>query len=252
MNKYKKWYHNIVENARSRTINIYTERHHIIPKSLGGTDDIENKVKLTAREHFICHWLLVKIYTTGDDHWKMLNALRIMRAENAKQNRYTTAITSRVYANLKEEYSILQSDKVSGKGNPMYGDKFFRSEDGKSKQRAAISGDKNGAKTDDARLKIRQHKLGKTRPEFSKEWKENLSAAKLGSNNNMFGKTHSEETRQKMRDKATGRKFSAEVIEKRAAAQRGLVRPKKLCPHCHQEISVNTYPRWHGDNCKLK
>jgi hypothetical protein len=247
MNKYKKWYHNIVENARSRTINIYTESHHVLPKSLGGTDDIENKVKLTAREHFICHWLLVKIYTTGDDHWKMLNALRIMRAENAKQTRYTTAITSRVYANLKEEYAIIQSKQKSGEKNPMYG---------KSHSNEAID---KIRKANTGRIQPLHEKAkqvlaitGKKRDPFSQEWKENLSAAKLGSNNNMFGKTHSEETRQKIGDAARGRKYSAEVIEKRAAAQRGLVRPKKLCPHCQKEISVNTYPRWHGDNCKLK
>jgi len=252
MNKYKKWYSILTENAKNRLLSEYSENHHIIPKSLGGLDTDDNIVKLTAREHFICHWLLVKIYSTGEEHWKMLNALRIMRAENTKQYRYTTAITSRVYAKLKEEYAILQSNKVSGKNNPMYGAKFTRSEDGKRKQREAILGDKNGSKNLEARQKISQSKLGRKREPFSEEWKEKLSIAKQGSNNNMFGKTHSEETKKKMRDKATGRKFSAEVIEKRASAQRGLVRPKKLCPHCQQQIPVNTYPRWHGDNCKSK
>lgn len=247
MNKYKKWYHNIVDNAITRANTTYTESHHIIPSSLGGNDATENKVRLTAREHFICHWLLVKIYPTGDEHWKMLNALRIMRAENAKQTRYTTAITSRVYANLKEEYSILQSVKVSGKGNPMY-------EKSHSVEAIAKIRKANTGRIQPLHEKAKQVLAitGKKREPFSQEWKENLSAAKLGSNNNMFGKTHSEETRQKIGDAARGRKYSVEVIEKRAAAQRGLVRPKKLCPHCHQEISVNTYPRWHGDNCKLK
>ena len=32
---------------------------------------------------------------------------------------------------------------------------------------------------------------------------------------------------------------------------RGLKRDKKECPHCNRHVSVNTYPRWHGDNCKL-
>ena len=52
--------------------------------------------------------------------------------------------------------------------------------------------------------------------------------------------------------KATGRKQSAETIKKKADALRGTTRPKKQCPHCNKMIAVNTYPRWHGDNCKLK
>ena len=70
MNKYKKWYTSIVSNAKLRTINGYKERHHIIPVSLGGSDNKENLVDLTAREHFICHWLLVKIYS-GEAKSKM-------------------------------------------------------------------------------------------------------------------------------------------------------------------------------------
>ena len=61
MKKYTKWYAQITERARNRILDTYTETHHIIPRSLGGTDDINNLVELTAREHFICHWLLTKM-----------------------------------------------------------------------------------------------------------------------------------------------------------------------------------------------
>ena len=40
----------------------YSERHHIIPLSLGGTNAPENLVYLSARAHFIAHWLLFKIH----------------------------------------------------------------------------------------------------------------------------------------------------------------------------------------------
>lgn len=74
--KYSKYYYSIVNNAKSRTIrgNIYTEKHHIIPKSLGGDNSPSNLVKLTAREHFICHRLLARI-TTGQNRNKMVHAL---------------------------------------------------------------------------------------------------------------------------------------------------------------------------------
>ena len=96
MNKYNQWYSNITERAKNRKLGGYTESHHKHPRSLGGSDEPTNLVKLTAREHFICHWLLVKM-TTGQDHHKMLNALRMMRAEKQGQQRYNTKITARVY-----------------------------------------------------------------------------------------------------------------------------------------------------------
>ena len=112
MNKYEKWYNLITKRGQKRLLDSYTESHHILPKSLGGSDDKNNITHLTAREHFICHWLLIKIYKEGEAHWKMLNAIRIMRAENAKQTRYSNKITARVYNNLKEEYSKLQSKNI--------------------------------------------------------------------------------------------------------------------------------------------
>lgn len=42
--------------------NSYTERHHIIPRCMGGVDDKSNLVDLTAREHFVAHRLLAKIH----------------------------------------------------------------------------------------------------------------------------------------------------------------------------------------------
>jgi hypothetical protein len=56
--KYTKWYFSIVDAAKSTSG--YTEQHHIIPKCLGGTDDADNLVNLSAREHFVCHWLQLK------------------------------------------------------------------------------------------------------------------------------------------------------------------------------------------------
>ena len=44
----------------------YYERHHIIPKSLGGDNSSENLVTLTAREHFLAHWLLWRIHRNRD------------------------------------------------------------------------------------------------------------------------------------------------------------------------------------------
>lgn len=251
MNKYEKWYKNITESAKTRIISDYTETHHILPKSLGGSDNSENLTSLTAREHFICHWLLTKIYSEGEAHWKMINAFRMMRAENPKQKRYSTKITARVYANLKEEYSKLQSQRYIGENNPMYGDKFYRSEEGYRKHKEAISGDKNGAKRPETKKKIAETKIGKKRETFSEEWLNNLSKNHK-SKQPGFNGSISEETRRKIGDKIRGRKQTEEEKIARGLSNKGKTREKKLCPHCEKLVAVNGYARWHGDNCRLR
>ena len=63
---YKKIYENIIEKAknenRQKNNGTYYEEHHIVPKCLGGTNEEDNLILLSAREHFLCHWLLVKMY----------------------------------------------------------------------------------------------------------------------------------------------------------------------------------------------
>jgi hypothetical protein len=250
MNKYEKWYKSITDSAKYRITEDYTEKHHILPKSLGGSDSVTNLVYLTAREHFICHWLLTKIYSEGEEHWKMINAFRMMRAENPKQKRYATKITARVYYNLKEEYSILQSERYKGTGNGFYGKKH--SEEVKNRISEANKGDKNGSKRPETKKKITESKIGKKRDSFDDTWRLNLSKAASGENNGMYGKTHSDETKQKQRERAIGRKQSDETKQKKADAIRGLKREKKLCPHCNQLVAVNGYARWHGDNCRMR
>jgi len=245
MNKYQNWYNQIIDRARNRVLDGYSESHHIIPESLGGPNTDENLAKLTAREHFICHWLLVKI-TVGEDRYKMINALRMMRAEKQGQKRYKTKITARVYATLKAEYSVLQSRRVSGENNPMWGK--TQSE----KARALISQKNTGKKLTEKQIEKQvAAQTGRKRKPFSDEWRANMSKSKQGENNNRYGVEVLDSTRQKIREKATGRKQSAETIQKKADAVRGSKRKKKLCPHCNQQIAVNTYTRWHGANCRI-
>ena len=78
-NKYTRWYYSIIDRAQSRTLSGYKERHHIIPRSLGGSNQKNNIVNLTGREHFICHWLLTKM--TIDQHRQKM-ILVLMKLEN--------------------------------------------------------------------------------------------------------------------------------------------------------------------------
>ena len=85
-NKYSRLYHRIIASAQNRTITEgYKERHHIIPRSLGGTDSKSNLVEVTAREHFILHYLLTK-FTEGPDFRKMVNAFNMMAAGSKNES----------------------------------------------------------------------------------------------------------------------------------------------------------------------
>jgi len=132
-NKYTKYYYGIIENARSRENTLYTEKHHIIPKSLGGDNNINNIVKLSAREHFICHRLLCKM-TTDTEKAKMSYAAwqqgRSLHLKGMK-------ISSRLYEQLKinlsksmtgrkrDQFSAEWRENISkghmGDKNSMYG-----------------------------------------------------------------------------------------------------------------------------------
>lgn len=59
---YQKIYTSIITKAQLRKTIEYGEKHHIVPKCMGGTNDHNNIVKLSYREHFLCHWLLCRIY----------------------------------------------------------------------------------------------------------------------------------------------------------------------------------------------
>ena len=69
---FKKLYENLINSRKSRGLNkksldFYTEVHHIVPKCLGGTDEDSNLVLLTYREHLIAHHLLSRIYDSNLD-----------------------------------------------------------------------------------------------------------------------------------------------------------------------------------------
>lgn len=99
MNKYTRWYNQLMTNCKMRQKpSVYTESHHMIPKSLGGSDEQSNLVDLTAREHFIAHLLLSKMYT-GDSQIKMAQAILAMSM--AKQDGKRIQLNSKKYALAK-------------------------------------------------------------------------------------------------------------------------------------------------------
>jgi hypothetical protein len=97
-NKYTIWYYSIINNAKNRNTESYIEKHHIIPRSMGGDNSSDNIVVLTAREHFICHLLLTKM-TVGENRYKMLSAVTRFQQSRTYQKRN---LNSWEYKKLRE------------------------------------------------------------------------------------------------------------------------------------------------------
>lgn len=191
-NKYSKLYYKITSNAKQRITEGYTELHHIIPQSMGGSNDKENLVDLTAREHFICHWLLIKM-TEGEDRSKMLYALNGMKAENRYQQRYHTKITARVYERYRVEHAENHSKRM--KGRKAWNKGIPQTEEHKEKNRQAAlkrppksqetiekwKEARTGYKdTDETRLKKSMALKGKPKGPMSEEQKQARSITMTG------------------------------------------------------------------------
>jgi hypothetical protein len=120
----------------------YIEKHHIIPKSLGGSNDVSNLVCLTAKEHFICHLLLPKM-TTGDQKKKMVYAAwRMAVQKKPDQARYR--VSAKVYEMIKTQRCAYLKTLV-GPLNPNFGNRTGRtSADFTPEWRAKISASRKG------------------------------------------------------------------------------------------------------------
>jgi hypothetical protein len=265
-NKYTKCYNTIIARAKSRVLVSYTEKHHIIPRALGGTDAANNLVRLTAREHFICHLLLPKMLTGIDKRnmsfaiWSMLN-----RDHSTGRKRYK--ITSHIYEILKKQIAIASSELHKGKivtaktrkkisdsrkGKPTGRKGISMSDEQKLKLSIAKKGTHQSLETiakqvasrsgykhsDETKSKISKSNKGKI-VIMTDETKSKISATLKGRPNHNKGKPAfnrgipmSEEAKQNMRDGHKNR----ELI---------------YCLHCGRQIAKCSFSRFHGDNCKM-
>lgn len=216
---YKRIYDQLIENRKFR-INEkeqYIEKHHVIPKSMGGSDDLSNIVELTPREHFIAHWLLYRIYPNESSmiyaFWMMTNRFKnfssiayeeskIAHSNNHKGFKHSSETKKRISKKRKE-----QGNKWKGKKHNV-----------KSKLKMSESA-KNKNMSEDAKI-LRNKKMSESAlgVKKSKEHRKNIALAKVGVNNPMYGKKAKQVT----------------------------------CPHCNKTLGVNMAARYHFDNCKLK
>ena len=116
-NKYKVWHDNIIANAQSRVLDCYKEKHHILPRCLGGNNKKENLVELTAKEHFIIHMLLCK-FTFGLAKRSMLYAFKAMSyyKKDGRNYKIYSRIASKLRAELKFSKEHIKNLSESHKG----------------------------------------------------------------------------------------------------------------------------------------
>jgi len=216
-NKYTKWYYSIISNRMNNphSKNTYTEKHHIIPKSFGGLDEKENLVRLSAREHFLVHWLLTKMCESKDHSIKMNHAL--LRLMNAAETLELHKWSKWQYEVAKHRKSLALKEARSNGRDPRLGKKH--SLEAKEKMRNA----KLGVKRDPSKIL------------YLKE------------------RRHTEDTKQKISKSLIGRVFSEESRKKSSETQKGNPQNKTMliCVKCGHENYSTQIKRYHNDNCKL-
>jgi hypothetical protein len=158
MNKhYQKRYDKFIDSLREQEISGYTERHHILPKSLGGANAKTNIIKLTPRQHYIAHWMLWKIHGGA-----MTRAFFLMSHEDRNHR-----INSKTYSLAREKYSEEVKEQLAKKPNvPIF------TPEHREKLRQAKLGTKLSAET---RKKVGDAQRGR---KLSDETKRKISATK--------------------------------------------------------------------------
>jgi len=209
---YQKIYENIIIKAklenRQKDNGVYFEKHHILPKCLNGGNEKENLVLLNAKEHFICHKLLTKIYPNNRKI-----ALAFHKMSFSKKEGYR--VSSKDFVRARELISSIPVSEETK--NKMRGRKHTKEECEKISK--ALLGKKKSGKHKEA---IKNANIGQKRPEWvkrkmsearkklfyegykhivSEETKKKISRSNSGKNNGMFGKRATNALRIKIDEK---------------------------------------------------
>lgn len=113
---YVNHYNLLIERAKFRKLDIYVEKHHIVPKCLGGTDAKENIVELTPEEHYVAHQLLVKIHNTQS----LIYAANMMTVDSNKNS----SRNNKLYGWLRRKLQVVAKQRTGTK-NGSYGKAWY-------------------------------------------------------------------------------------------------------------------------------
>jgi ribosomal protein L37AE/L43A len=169
-------YQRFIGSLRGQSVDGYAEVHHIVPRSLGGSDDADNLIRLTARQHFIAHWMLAR--AIGGSASRAF----FMMSNFGKYGQ----VNSTTYQIARQEYAALAAVQMAGRVMPPV------SAETREKQRQAKLGRKL---TPEHIEKVRLTRIGK---KMDEEFCRKVSEAKRGRGNGRLGFVVSDETRRRM------------------------------------------------------
>lgn len=255
-NRHANRYINLI---KSRDVNReleYSENHHILPKSLfpEHKDNSDNIIALTAKEHYLAHRILLRVFPKSIEmfyaFWCMCNGW-----QNTKDHkRHIPFVSSRLYSELKLVRSLetskrmqannhLASQEVKDKIIEMYGGLGNGSEIifARHKQTMLLLyGYENFFQTPEFIEKNRQATIERNKDlEYRKSQGKKISKSlesvdRKGENNSFYGKSHSEDTKDKIR-----------------LTKLGKIWPKFSCLCCHKVMGSNNFTqhmRTHTDS----
>lgn len=225
---YQKVYNAIVEKRKMNVPEGYKECHHIIPKSMGGSDDASNLVYLTVREHYIAHQLLWKIHRTS----KMAHAWFMMLRCDPNQQRF---FTSRQHEKATIAHVEVLRETMKGEGNHFFG----KTHSLEARERISRNNKEHLAKHGKTQEVIDNwiEKVAK-RPKSAEHRK------KIGrSGFKMLKNIHTGESIRV----SVGDVYDDIVWKNPAHDQK-----RSSCVHCGKESTVGNINRWHNTNCKNK
>lgn len=213
---YKNLHDQIIARSKTRKlVDCYFESHHVVPKSMGGTDADENIVALTGREHYLIHWLLYKIHKCRE----MAFAWYRMSHGKRSVGRYV----SHTFQYARTARAKAMSDLFTGrKLSVEHKEKLCAAKIGKSYSDIGrnTSPLKGRELTDEHKKKLGLASKGRTRTEESRAAQ---SMSMSGALNHQFGKSPSVETRRKLSEaikKVRSIPMSAETRKKLSDAQK--------------------------------
>lgn len=112
---------NAIKSKGNRCL-YYSEKHHIIPRSINKSLEKcqDNIIILSAREHFIAHYMLLKLFLYNTpEKTKMSNALFYIMSISKQKVGKDIKVNSRIYEQIRKEFSSAHSGKL----NSRYGTK---------------------------------------------------------------------------------------------------------------------------------
>lgn len=119
---YSRLYNALMAKASNRLIVGYAEKHHVVPRCMGGANEKGNIVLLTAKEHFVAHKLLVRVYPDVRGLWLALVAMgRIagFKARIFSSERERAALSRKGFKYTEESRQKMSvSAKARGRNSP--------------------------------------------------------------------------------------------------------------------------------------